>query len=114
MPLIVFFMITGLLQTFNLHRPKKDGNYKPWAVVESVSQVHKRQRYETDSFSPPSSRIFQILIVIMTIGLLINLIMGIILAFKFGHAWVVWISLVLGILVPVVVLWLPWLHKSTG
>lgn len=114
MPLLVFFLLTGLLQTFNLHRPKKAEGYKPWAIVAAASQVHKNQRFATESFSPPPSKIFQALVVVMTIGLLLNLIMGIVLAFKFGHAPVVWVSLVLGILVPVAVLYWPWLHKTAG
>ena len=114
MPLLIFFLITGLLQTFNLQRPKRDGSYKPWAVVESASQVHKYQRYGTDSFTPPSSKIFQSLIVVMTVGLLLNLVMGIVLAFKFGHARAVWLSLALGIFIPVIILYWPWLQRTAG
>ncbi len=112
-PLLVFFMLTGVLQTFELHEKKKNG-YQPPAVIEALAQVHKHQRYETDDFRPKASVLFQILIVIMTIGLMLNLAMGIILAFKFGHAAVVWISVFMGFLIPVLILYLPWLHKSLG
>lgn len=112
-PLFLFFLMTGLMQTFELHEQKKNG-YKPPALLKAFSQVHQHQRYETDDFRPDRSRLFQIFVVVMTIGLLVNLAMGIILAFKFGHAAVVWISVILGLLVPCIILYLPWLQKSSG
>lgn len=112
-PLLVFFLITGLLQTFGLHTDRKNG-YRAPAVIAAVSQVHTDQRYATDSFFPQPSKQFQWLIVVMTIGVLLNLVMGIILAFKFGHAPVVWICMGLGIVVPVVILCGPWLHRTAG
>jgi hypothetical protein len=42
-PAILFFAVTGALQTFSLHETAKGSNYKPakWIVV--LAQVHKKQ-----------------------------------------------------------------------
>lgn len=112
-PLLVFFLITGLLQTYGLHETGKNG-YNPPAAIAALSQIHKNQRYATASFTPRPSSVFRWLMVVMTIGLMLNLVMGIILAFKFGHAPAVWISMGLGIVVPVVILCWPWLHRAAG
>ena len=113
-PLLLFFLVTGLWQTFELHEQKKNSSYKPPKVIEALSQVHIHQRFSVEAKKPKPSVIFKGLIVLMTIGLILNLVMGLILAFKFGHATVVWVTMAFGILVPVVILYLPWLQKSTG
>lgn len=113
-PLLVFFLLSGLWQTFDLHEQKKNSSYKPPQVIEALSQVHKHQRYDSESKRSKPSAMFRILIILMTLGLVLNLVMGLILAFKFGHAAVVWTTFALGILVPILILYLPWLHKSTG
>lgn len=40
-PSVVFFAVTGSLQLFSLH--EEHGNYRPPAIVEKLSSVHKDQ-----------------------------------------------------------------------
>jgi hypothetical protein len=42
-PAILFFAVTGALQTFSLHEASRDGEYRPanWIVV--LAQIHKKQ-----------------------------------------------------------------------
>jgi hypothetical protein len=40
-PSVLFFALTGALQTFNLH--EAHGSYRPFALVEKLSSVHKDQ-----------------------------------------------------------------------
>src|ERR1700694_5036858 len=42
-PAILFFALTGILQTLSLHEFSRDGSYKPpmWIVV--LAQIHKKQ-----------------------------------------------------------------------
>jgi hypothetical protein len=42
-PALMFFAITGGLQTFGLHEAKRGGDYKPPAWLMSVAQLHKKQ-----------------------------------------------------------------------
>jgi hypothetical protein len=42
-PALLFFAITGGLQTFSLHEAARDGGYAPPAWLASVAQLHKKQ-----------------------------------------------------------------------
>lgn len=111
-PLLTIFIITGLVQTFNLHEARKNG-YKPPAAIEALSQIHMNQRLATNEFRPESSTFFRYLVVAMSIGLLLNMYLGIVMAFKFADPKMVWFLIIVGVLVPAVVLALPWLHKGS-
>jgi hypothetical protein len=43
-PSVLFFTLTGAAQLFSLH--EAHGNYKPAAIVEKLSRVHKDQVFE--------------------------------------------------------------------
>jgi hypothetical protein len=43
-PSIIFFALSGLLQIFSLH--EAHGGYKPAALIEKLSSVHKDQVFE--------------------------------------------------------------------
>ena len=105
-PLLVFFLISGSWQTFNLHEASKSGNYVPPAIIKSLSQVHKDQRWVDGKMVPPSSMPFRCLIVLMSLGLLITTILGIIMAFKYTKEWIVWACLLMGIVVPCFLIWI--------
>lgn len=105
-PLLMFFLISGSWQTFDLHEASKDGSYKPPAIIKSLSQVHKNQRWVDGKMVPKASKPFQCLIILMVVGLLATTILGIIMAFKYTRGWIVWCCLFLGFFVPVALLWL--------
>lgn len=42
-PAILFFALTGALQTFSLHNAAKDGSYKPATWIALGAQLHKKQ-----------------------------------------------------------------------
>jgi hypothetical protein len=42
-PALLFFAITGALQTFSLHETTRGSSYKPPAWIATVAQVHKKQ-----------------------------------------------------------------------
>jgi len=44
-PMLLFFALTGALQTFNLHETTPGSNYKPPALFVSLAQIHKKQTY---------------------------------------------------------------------
>ena len=112
-PLLTIFIITGLVQTFNLHEARKNG-YKPPAAVEALAQIHMHQRLATKEFRPEASTAFRYLVVAMSLGLLLNMYLGVVMAFKFADPKMVWFLIIVGVLVPAVVLALPWLHKGSG
>lgn len=42
-PALIFFAVTGGLQTFSLHEAARDGSYKPPAWLASMGMLHKKQ-----------------------------------------------------------------------
>jgi hypothetical protein len=52
-PSVAFFALTGVVQIFSLH--EAHGSYKPAAVVEKFSAVHKDQVFEANEHEPESS-----------------------------------------------------------
>jgi hypothetical protein len=45
-PALLFFAITGALQTFNLHETTQGSSYRPPAWIASLAQLHKKQTTE--------------------------------------------------------------------
>jgi len=50
-PSILFFALTGAVQIFSLH--EAHGHYRPLAIVEKLSSVHKDQVYALGDHHPP-------------------------------------------------------------
>ena len=111
-PLLIFFIVSGCWQTFNLHHARKmEAGYKPPKIIQSLSQVHMNQRWTNDTVRPESSTAFRYLILIMSLGLFITTVLGILMAFKFTHPLIVWGCLVLGTLIPSLFIWMGWVGK---
>ncbi len=107
-PLLAFFLISGTWQTFGLHEASKSGEYKPPAIIKSLSSVHKEQKWtEGRQKGSESSVPFQWLVVLMAVGLLTTTILGIVMAFKYTKPWIVWGCLLMGIAVPYFLIWIP-------
>jgi hypothetical protein len=45
-PALLFFALTGAMQTFNLHESSKGSSYKPPAWIVELAQLHKKQTLE--------------------------------------------------------------------
>jgi len=105
-PLLMFFLISGCWQTFNLHEASESGNYVPPAIIKSLSQVHKDQRWVDSNKRPHSSVPFRYLIVLMSIGVLVTTVLGIVMAFKYTKGWIVWVCLLMGAATPCFLLWI--------
>jgi hypothetical protein len=104
-PLLIFYVATGWYQTVNPDRRK--GVNDSTDLVSRLSRVHVEQYYPTESATGYSTRLFRALVVIMAVALNATVILGIILAFRSSrNSWPVWLSLALGVALPVIVLWL--------
>ncbi len=104
--MLLFFIISGSWQTFNLNHASEDGSYEPPAIIKSLSQVHKNQRWVDRAMVPQPSVPLQWLIVLMSVGVLATTILGIIMAFKYAQGWIVWGCLLMGIMIPSFLLWI--------
>ena len=73
--------------------------------------MHVEQYYPTESATGYSTFFFRALVVLMAVALITTVVLGIILAFRASrNTWPVWLSLALGIVLPVVLLWLGQKH----
>lgn len=104
-PLLLFYILTGWYQTVTLDRRKGVGEAETW--IERLRSVHVDQIYPTESAMGYSPWLFKWLVVIMAIALTATIILGIVLAFRsLRQRWLVWFSLGLGIVFPMLLLWL--------
>ena len=107
--MLLFYVATGWYQTVNPDRRK--GVSDSMDLISRLNRVHVEQHFPTESATAYSTRGFRVLVVVMSVALITTLVLGIILAFRTSrNRWPVWLSLSLGILLPVVLLWLGQKH----
>ncbi len=105
-PLLVFFILTGWYQTVVPNRVKSASEAE--TLWQKLRVVHSDQIYPSEQeFEKPSSpKLFQALVVVMSIAATLTVVLGLVLSFKLlKPVWPVVLCLVLGILLPVLLLW---------
>jgi len=95
--MLLFFAISGLWQTFDLQWAK-DG--KPAGILTYLSTIHTGRGLKAQ-IQTLSSPLMEWLIVLMAISLIFTIILGILMAFKFGHRKTAIFCLLGGFIVPV-------------
>lgn len=104
-PLLVFYVATGWYQTFNTNRNKTPGEADSW--VEKLASVHKDRLYPSTQASGYSTKGFEALVVAMSVAILVTVGLGVALALQSTRtAWPTLLSLALGVLIPVLLLWM--------
>lgn len=104
-PLLIFFIVTGLYQTVSPDRRK--GVTDSDTLLSRLARVHVEQYYPAPSAEAFSTGLFTGLVVIMSAALILSVVLGVALAFQtLRRAWAVWLTLLLGVAVPVATLWL--------
>ena len=104
-PLLVFYLATGWYQTVKVDRKKNLAEADTW--ISRLTSVHVDQIYPTESAESYSPVLFRILVVVMALALMATIVLGVVLAFRtLRQRWMVWLSLALGIAVPILFLWL--------
>ncbi len=104
-PLLVFYIATGWYQTVNIDRRKGIGEAE--GIVDKMVSVHVDQVYPTETAVGWNPLPFRVLVVAMSLALLVTIALGMVLAFRStARRWPVWLSLGVGILLPLLLLWL--------
>lgn len=100
-PLLAVFAFTGVLQVYELHKSAKDGSYAAPRWVMAAANLHKHAALTKTG----SSAVTRGLVAGMALALILTMVLGVALAFRSErNAWPVAGSLVLGVLVPLVLL----------
>ncbi|MDQ6631769.1 MAG: hypothetical protein M3Y82_08415 [Verrucomicrobiota bacterium] len=104
-PILLFFICTGWYQT--LHPDRRKGAGEAEGIIDRARSVHADSLLPSASAQTYSTKPFRYFVVVMAIALIATIILGLILAFRFHRKkWQVWLSLILGLLVPLFLLWL--------
>lgn len=105
-PLVIFFALSGALQTFRLQESPKDNSYTAPAWIVRLSEVHINQRSVKDR-NVASSLPLKWFVVLMAVGLIATSVLGIYMAFKLNHdRRIVWGMIILGVVIPIALLYL--------
>jgi hypothetical protein len=106
-PLLLFFVCTGWYQTFNRDRLKSPSEAE--TLVQKFRVVHTDQIYPGDRevTKPSSGKLFSGLLWVMSAAIVVTVLLGVWLAFKtLRTQWPVWLMLALGVMIPMLFLWL--------
>lgn len=132
-PAILFFALSGALQTFNLHEASRTSDYKPPTWIVHLSRIHKDQTFTipvrkprpADAAPKPDKHVEQpattapkapeppqkshlplkIFFLLVAIGLFTSTLTGIFMAYRFNNNKLVVTGLLLaGIIIPLILL----------
>ena len=106
-PLLLFYILTGWYQSVNPNRLKSATEAE--TLLQKFRVVHSDQIYPSENeFQQKSSpKLFKALVVVMSIAATVTIGLGLVLSFRlFKPVWPVWLCLALGVLLPVLALWL--------
>lgn len=105
-PILVFFILSGSWQVYRLQESQKASGYQPPEIVKVLSRVHIASKVK--GWTEKSSAPFKFFCLVMTVFLLITIAIGVYLALQVSRQrWLVWASLLAGILIPVLLLRFP-------
>ena len=106
-PLLLFYILTGWYQTLNPNRLKSPSEAE--TLLQKFRVVHSDQIFpsENELDKPSSPKKYRALVVVMSLASTVMILIGLVLAFKtLRQQWPVWLSLVLGVVLPAFLLWL--------
>ena len=128
-PMLLFFAVTGALQTFSLHETTAGSSYKPPAWIVTLAQIHKKQTdvlppkrvqpaapkpdapkpekaQVTSPTAPQKSHLpMKIFFLLVSVGLHTSTLTGIYMAYKYTRRrWLATALLAAGVVAPLVLL----------
>jgi hypothetical protein len=130
-PALLFFAITGAMQTFSLHETTQGSSYKPPAWIASLAQLHKKQTpivpvRKTRAAAPETAQTgsakpskdaepaaapkkshlpMKIFFLLVSISLLTSTLTGIYMSYKYSRSWrIITGLLVAGVVIPLLLL----------
>jgi hypothetical protein len=99
-PMLVFFSISGLWQVYGL---EWDDSHKLLHLLSTIHMGHNMGFQEPHPFTLTSPYL-EFFVAVMAASLVISIILGVIMAFKFGRGPLALLSLAGGVLVPLILI----------
>ncbi len=96
-PMLLFFALSGIWQEFGLQR------YGGW--IRYLSAIHTGSRLK-DAAHHPSSIFLQGFVILMGASLIATIILGLVLAFKYGRGTLTMACLAGGIIIPLALIFI--------
>jgi len=106
-PMLLFYILTGWYQTVNTERLKSPS--EATSFLQKVRTVHVDQIYpgENEFDKPSNPKMFQFLVILMSLAGTVTIALGVFLAFKtIRPKWALWATLAGGVLLPMLMLWI--------
>lgn len=108
-PMLLFFVLTGWVQTFTKQRNKTPGEAED--LLHRLISIHVDQIWPSPTAEAYSPALFKALVALMSGALLIAILIGLLLAFKVSRSKaMVCITLLMGVILPVLALLLGQKH----
>ncbi len=105
-PMLVFFSISGIWQVYGV---QWGDNEKVLRLLSTIHMGHNLRSKDPNAFTLTSPYL-EFFVALMATSLLISIVLGVILAFKFGRGTLAMASLAGGVLVPLIIILL-FAHK---
>ncbi|MDD5263011.1 MAG: hypothetical protein PHD76_14300 [Methylacidiphilales bacterium] len=100
-PMICFFAATGIMQKIWLHGSQKQTH----GFLGLLSTLHTGLGFKTsDHISTLSSDLMDWFVWIMALSLVLNVILGVVMAYKFGHGKTATWCLLVGVAAPLLII----------
>lgn len=100
-PMLVFFALSGIWQTKAFDFIKNKPTY--FSILQKLSTIHTGRGLKTGGFNSVYLDWFA---VIMAVALIVTIILGVVMAFKYGRGKIAAICVASGIVVPLVIIYL--------
>jgi len=106
-PMLVFFCVSGIWQVYGLQWVKGPNILTYLSTIHMGHQLFFKDPTKAYSFSSPYLEFF---VVLMAASLLLSIILGVIMAFKFGRGTLALASIAAGALLPLILI-IAFAHK---
>jgi hypothetical protein len=100
-PMLVFFSISGLWQIYGLQWSNSPNWFTYLSTIHMGHQLFWKDPAKAYSFSSPYLEFF---VALMAVSLIVSIILGIIMAFKFGRGTLALASLAAGVIIPLILI----------
>jgi hypothetical protein len=99
-PMLVFFSVSGIWQVYGIQWADQNAFLRLLSTIHMGHNLHSKDPHPFTLTSP----YLELFVVIMAASLILNIVLGVVMAFRFGRGTLALLSLAGGILVPVVLI----------